>query len=62
MRRTKLKKNNALLSVTLEETEYSVLIIRRAVLEFVARHREGFEADLPLRPPELEAAGDKKRG
>lgn len=37
-------------------------LIRRAVSEFVARHRDGIEADLPLRRPEPEPGGGKKSG
>jgi len=73
--RTKSKKHNIRLSVTLDEGEYAELarlgreldlsaawMIRRAVSEFVARHREGIAADLPLRRPESESPGNKKAG
>ena len=75
MPRTKSKKQNVRLSVTLDESEYAELtrlgeeldlsaawMIRRAVSEFVARHRENIEADLPLRRPESESAANKKAG
>lgn len=77
MPRTKSKKQSVRLSVTLDESEYAELtrlgeeldlsaawMIRRAVSEFVARHRGGIEADLPLRSPETEAAAgtDRKAG
>lgn len=68
MPRAKTKKQIVRLSVTLGEGEYAELtrlgeeldlsaawMIRRAVSEFVARHRGGIESDLPLRPPEVEA-------
>jgi len=61
--------------VALDEGEYKELtrlgaeldlsaawLIRRAVSEFVARHRDGIEADLPLRSPEQEAALGEKTG
>lgn len=75
MPRTKSKKQNVRLSVTLDEGEYAELtrlgeeldlsaawMIRRAVSEFVARHRDGIEADLPLRRPDSRLAGVKKVG
>lgn len=75
MPRAKTKKQVVRLSVTLDEGEYAELtrlgeeldlsaawMIRWAVSEFVARHRGGIAADLPLRPPELEAATQKKTG
>lgn len=73
MPRTKSKKQNVRLSVTLDEGEYAELtrlgeeldlsaawMIRRAVSEFVARHRDGIEADLPLRRPDARLVGAKK--
>lgn len=73
--RPKSKKQSVRLSVTLDEGEYAELtrlggeldlsaawMIRRAVSEFVARHREGVEADLPLRRPETDSPGNKKAG
>ena len=72
---TKSKKQNVCLSVTLDEGEYAELTrlseepdlsaawtIRRAVSEFIARHREGIEADLPLLRPDSRLAGTKKAG
>jgi len=73
--RSKSKKHSARLTVTLDEGEYAELtrlgdeldlsaawMIRRAVAEFVARHRENIEADLPLRRPASESPGHKKEG
>jgi len=73
--RPKSKKRSVRLSVALDEAEYEELtrlgaeldlsaawLIRRAVSEFVARHRDGIAPDLPLRPPELEATGRKTTG
>lgn len=64
MSKTKNQKNSVRLSVSLDETEYAALsqlaasldlsaawMIRRAVSEFVARHRDGIENDLPLKSP-----------
>ena len=64
MKRSKRQKNSVRLSVTLDEGEYSELsqlaasldlsaawMIRRAVSEFIARHRTGIKSDLPLRQP-----------
>ena len=75
MLRTKSRKQNVRLSVTLDEGEYAELtrlgeeldlsaawMIRRAVSEFIARHRDGIEADLPLRRPDRRLAGPKKAG
>ncbi len=73
MPRTRSKKQNVRLSVTLDEyvalawlgEELDLLVawmIRRAVSEFVARHREGIAADLPLRHPEAKSAAGKKSG
>ena len=75
MPRTKSKKHSVRLSVALAEDEYAELtrlgeeldlsaawMIRRAVSEFVARHRAGIAPDLPLRPAEAEVKGDKKAG
>lgn len=75
MPRPKSKKHSVRLSVALDEGEYEELtrlgaeldlsaawLIRRAVSEFVARHRDGIEADLPLRRPEPEPGGGKKSG
>jgi 16S rRNA U516 pseudouridylate synthase RsuA-like enzyme len=73
--RSKSNKQNVRLSVTLDEGEYAELtrmgeeldlsaawMIRRAVSEFVARHRGGIAADLPLQTPEMEAAVQRKTG
>ena len=75
MPRSKSKNHSVRLSVTLDRGEYAELtrlgaeldlsgawMIRRAVSEFVARHREGIAADLPLRRPEPELRGGKKAG
>ncbi len=76
MPRPRSKKHNVRLSVALDEAEYEELtrlgadldltaawLTRRAVSEFVARHREVIEADLPLRRPESEPGdGKKSRG
>lgn len=75
MPQPKSKKHSVRLSVALDEGEYEELrrlgaeldlsaawLIRRAVSEFVARHRDGIAPDLPLRPPELEAAAQRKTG
>ena len=75
MPRSKSKKHSVRLSVTLDEGEYAELtrlgteldlsaawMIRRAVSEFVARHREGIAPDLPLRRPESESPENKKAG
>ena len=75
MPRSKTKKHNVRLSVALDEGEYAELtllgaeldlsaawMIRRAVSEFVARHRSGIEADLPLRRPESGPEKNKKAG
>ena len=75
MPRAKSKKQNVRLSVTLDEGEYVELtrlgeeldlsaawMIRRAVSEFIARHRHSIEADLPLRRPDSRLAGAKKAG
>lgn len=64
MKRSKGQKNSVRLSVTLDEGEHAELselaasldlsaawMIRRAVSEFIARHRSGIESDLPLRQP-----------
>ena len=69
------KKKSVRLSVTLDEHEYAALtrlgeeldlsaawMIRRAVSEVVARHRDGIEADLPLRSPEAEVGTGRKAG
>lgn len=62
------KKHSVRLSVALDEREYEELdlsaawLIRRAVSEFVARHRDGIVPDLPLRPPEPEAEVQAKTG
>ena len=63
------------LSVTLDEGEYAELtrlgeelglsavwMIRRAICEFILRHRDDIEADLPLRRPDPRLAGPKKAG
>ena len=73
MPRPRSKKHSVRLSVALDEAEYEELtrlgadldlsaawLIRRAVSEFVARHREGIEVDLPLRRPESEPGDGKK--
>lgn len=75
MPRPKSKKHNVRLSVALDEGEYEKLIrlgaelalsaawlIRRAVSEFVAWHRDGVAADLPLHRAEPESPGNKKAG
>ena len=75
MPRSKTKKHSVRLSVTLDKGEYAELtrlgaeldlsaawMIRRAVSEFVVRHRDGISADLPLRRPESESPGNKKAG
>ena len=77
LNRTKAQKNSVRLSVSLDEGEYAELsklaaaldlsaawMIRRAVSEFVVRHRDGIESDLPLRPPAPEQANKntKKSG
>lgn len=75
MPRSKPKKRSVRLTVTLDEGEYTELtrlgaeldlsaawMIRRAVSDFVARHRENIEADLPLRRPESESAANAKVG
>lgn len=75
MPRPKSKKHSVRLTVTLNEGEYAELtrlgaeldlsaawMIRRAVSEFVARHRESIAADLPLQRPESEPTGEKKAG
>jgi hypothetical protein len=64
LKRSKGQKNSVRLSVTLDEGEYAELselaasldlsaawMIRRAVSEFIARHRSGIDSDLPLRQP-----------
>ncbi|MCB1670213.1 MAG: CopG family transcriptional regulator [Pseudomonadales bacterium] len=76
MKRAKAEKRSVRLSVTLDEGEYAELselaasldlsaawMIRRAVSEFVARHRSGIKSDLPLRHPgELpEDKGEKEK-
>lgn len=63
------------LSVTLDENDYAELtrigdeldlsaawMIRRAVSEFVARHRTDVAPDLPLRPADGKARGKKTAG
>lgn len=75
MPRSKSKKHSVRLSVTLDESEYAELtrlgieldlsaawMIRRAVSEFVVRHRDGIAADLPLQRPKSESGSDKKAG
>lgn len=60
--------------MTLDEGEYAELsqlaasldlsaawMIRRAVSEFVARHRDGIETDLPLRPAGAETGKKAKK-
>lgn len=72
---SKTKLHNARLSVAFDEGEYAELtrlgaeldlsaarMIRRAVAEFVARHRDTIEADLPLRRPESGPKKNKKAG
>ena len=67
MGRPKAKKNSVCLSVTMDESEYSELtclapaldlsavwIIRRAVLEFAAHHREGIKPEMLLTSPKVE--------
>lgn len=64
MGKTKNQKHGVRLSVTLDASEYAALsqlaasldlsaawMIRRAVSEFVARHGDGIENDLPLKSP-----------
>jgi hypothetical protein len=64
LKRLKGQKNSVRLSVTLDEGEYTELsklaasldlsaawMIRRAVSEFISRHRPGVESDLPLQQP-----------
>jgi hypothetical protein len=64
LKRAKAEKRSVRLSVSLDEHEYAELsqlaasldlsaawMIRRAVSDFVARHRSGIESDLPLRQP-----------
>ena len=73
MPRPKSKKHVVSLSIALDKAEYEELtrlgacldlsaawLIRRAVSEFVPRHREGIEADLPLCRPESEPDDGKK--
>ena len=75
MPRTRSKKQNVRLSVTLDKNEYAALtwlgeepdlsaawMIQRAVSEFVVHHRGGIANDLPLRPPEAKTAAEKKSG
>ena len=63
LNRTKAQKNSVRLSVSLDEGDYAELsklaatldlsaawMIRRAVSEFVVRHRNGIESDLTLAP------------
>ncbi len=67
------KRHSVRLSVAVDEGEYAELkrlgaklglpaawMIRRAMLEFVARHRDTVEANLPLRRPEAHPARNKK--
>ena len=70
----KRQKAKLRLPVTLDEGKYGELpgrcragpvrawMIRRAESEFVARHRSGIEADLPLRRPESGSERNKKAG
>lgn len=64
MSRTKTHKKSVRLSVSLDEAEYTELVhlgekldlsaawmIRRAVSEFIAHHRDSLADDLPLTPP-----------
>lgn len=75
MPRPKTKKRSVRLSVALDGGECeeqtrlgaelglsAARLIRRAVSEFAARHRDGIEADLPLRQPGPEPGGGKKSG
>ena len=75
MGRPKVDRRNVRLSVTLEESEYSELtrlgasldlsaawMIRRAVSEFVARHKNKLKPAFPLRKVEASAARIRKAG
>lgn len=75
MPRGRSKKHSVRLSVTLDEEEYEELtrlgakldlsaagLTRRAISGLVGRHRDGIEADLPLRRPEPEPRGGEKGG
>lgn len=74
LNRSKNPKSSVRLSVSLDQSEYAELsklaasldlsaawMIRRAVSEFVARHRDGIETDLPLRPPGTGAGKKAKK-
>lgn len=78
LNRTKAQKASIRVSVTLDDQEYAELsklaatldlstawMIRRAVSEFIVRHQDGIEADLPLRLPRADlvrSRGGKKAG
>ena len=68
MSRNKAQKKQVRLSVSLDESEYAELsrlgeqldlsaawMIRRAVSEFVARHRNNLAQDFPLTPPDSQS-------